>query len=79
MSKEKEIYVTKRNGTKEKFNAEKINTCAIRACDGIAGVSPSELCIDANLQIFDGIKSSDIDKALLNCARDKIYKEPNYS
>jgi ribonucleoside-diphosphate reductase alpha chain len=73
------IQVKKRNGRLENFNVEKINKCAERACEGIKDVSASEILLDAQLQIFNKITTAEIDQALIFSARDKIYKEPNYS
>jgi ribonucleoside-diphosphate reductase alpha chain len=74
-----DIKVKKRNGRLEEFNVEKINASAARACDGIDDVSPSEIVLDAQLQLFDKITSREIDQALIFSAREKIEKEPNYS
>mgnify|MGYP003313174011 CR=1 FL=1 len=73
------MQVKKRNGRLEDFNVEKINLCAERACEGIEDVSASEILLDAQLQIFNKITTAEIDQALIFSARDKIYKEPNYS
>lgn len=73
------ILVKKRNGRLEDFDVSKINACAVRACEGIEDVSASEIVIDANLQIYNKILTSDIDRALIMSARSKIEKEPNYS
>lgn len=73
------IRVKKRNGKLETLNVEKINKCVERACEGVSGVSASEIVLDAHLQLFDGVNTSDIDKALILTARSKIYLEPNYS
>ncbi len=73
------MQVKKRNGRLEEFNVEKINLCAERACEGIEDVSASEILLDAQLQIFNKITTAEIDQALIFSARDKIYKEPNYS
>jgi ribonucleoside-diphosphate reductase alpha chain len=73
------MQVKKRNGRLEDFNVDKINLCAERACKGIDEVSASEIILDAQLQIYSKITTSEIDQALILSARDKIYKEPNYS
>ena len=73
------IKVKKRNGRLDFFEVDKINASAQRACEGISDVSASEIVLDAQLQLFDKIKTSDIDKALILSAREKIEKEPNYS
>ena len=74
-----DIKVKKRNGRLQDFNVDKINACAIRACQGIEDVSASEIVLDAKLQLFDKITTQEIDKALILSAREKIEKEPNYS
>ena len=73
------IKVKKRNGRLEEFAVDKINACAQRACEGIEYVSPSEIVLDAQLQLFDKITTREIDQALIFSAREKIEKEPNYS
>jgi len=74
-----DIKVKKRNGRLESFNVNKINASAERACNDINNVSASEVVLDAQLQLFDKVKTEDIDKALILSAREKIEKEPNYS
>lgn len=73
------IKVKKRNGRLEDFTVDKINASAQRACEGIEDVSPSEIVLDAQLQLFDKITTKEIDQALVLSAREKIEKEPNYS
>jgi ribonucleoside-diphosphate reductase alpha chain len=74
-----DIQVKKRNGRLEAFNVDKINICAERGCEGIRDVSASEIVLDAQLQLYNKISSTEIDQALILSARDKIFKEPNYS
>lgn len=74
-----DIKIKKRNGRLEDFRVDKINASAQRACSGIKDVSPSEIVLDAQLQLFDKITSSEIDQALILSAREKIEKEPSYS
>jgi ribonucleoside-diphosphate reductase alpha chain len=73
------IKVKKRNGRLQDFRVEKINTNVERACEEIQDVSVSEIVLDAQLQLFDKITTSEIDSALILSAREKIEKEPNYS
>lgn len=74
-----DIKIKKRNGRLEGFEVDKINASSQRACSGIKDVSPSEIVLDAQLQLYDKITSSEIDQALILSAREKIEKEPNYS
>ena len=74
-----DIKIKKRNGRLEDFNVNKINASAERACEEVSNVSASEIVLDAQLQLFDKITSTEIDQALILSAREKIEKEPNYS
>lgn len=73
------ILVKKRNGRLEEINIGKINKCAERGCDGLEGVSASEVVLDAHVQLYNKVPTTDIDNALIFSARSKIEKEPNYS
>lgn len=73
------INVKKRNGRLEIFDANKINKVVERASVGLNCVSPSEVVLDARIQLFDKIQTIEIDKALMMTARSKIEKEPEYS
>ena len=74
-----DIKVKKRNGRLEDFAVDKINASAQRACEDIKDVSGSEIVLDAQLQLYNKIPTSEIDQALIFSAREKIEKEPNYS
>jgi ribonucleoside-diphosphate reductase alpha chain len=74
-----EITVKKRNGKTEIFDAEKINKVLIWATEGIAGVSASDVAMNAQIQFYPGIKTSDIHQVLIQSAVDLISdKKPNY-
>lgn len=73
------ITVTKRNGTKEPLNIEKIHKVLSWACEGITGVSVSEIAIKSHIQFYNGIKTSDIQETIIKSAADLISEEtPNY-
>jgi len=75
----KVIHVKKRNGRLEKLYINKINKCVERACENLLDVSASEVVLDAHVQLYDKITTTEIDKALVMSARAKMEKEPNYS
>ena len=77
--KSSNLQVKKRNGRLEKLDISKINTCAERACEDLDNVSPSEVVLDAHVQLYDKITTKEIDQALIMSARQKMEKEPNYS
>lgn len=78
-SKVKEITVKKRNGQLEPLDVNKINKVVERCCKDLEGVSVSEIVLDAHVQLYNKVLTSDIDKALILSAAQKIEKEPNYS
>mgnify|MGYP000650819743 CR=1 FL=1 len=73
------IQVTKRDGTKEALDLEKMHKVVFFACDGVNGVSPSEVEIKSSIQFYTGITSSEIQETLIKSAADLISEEtPNY-
>jgi len=74
-----QVYVTKRNGGKENLDLEKFHKVASFACEGLAGVSSSELEIKTHLQVYDNIKTIDIQETLIKAASELITEDqPNY-
>jgi ribonucleoside-diphosphate reductase alpha chain len=75
----KDIYVLKRDGRKELLNYEKVNKVLEWATDGISSVSASDVAMNAKLQIYSGINTSDIHRVLIQSASDMITEDtPNY-
>jgi ribonucleoside-diphosphate reductase alpha chain len=73
------ISVTKRDGTREPLNINKFHKVAEYACEGLSGVSVSDLEIKTHIQFYNGIKSADIQETLIKAAADLISEEaPNY-
>ena len=71
--------VTKRNGTKELLDIEKLHMVVFYACEGVTGVSPSEVEIKSQIQFYNGMKTSEIQETLIKAAADLISEEtPNY-
>lgn len=74
-----EIMIIKRDGTKVHLDYEKINKVLIWATEGINNVSASDIAMNANLQLFNGIKTEEIHKILIQSASSLIKEEtPNY-
>ena len=75
-----EIRVKKRNGRgDEDLQLEKIHRMVEYACEGLAGVSESQIEMNANIQFYDGITTNDIQEILVRSANDLISLEnPNY-
>ena len=73
------INVIKRNGDKDSLNLAKVHKMVEHACEGLAGVSASQVEISSGIQFFDGIKTSQIQEILVKSASDLISLEyPNY-
>ena len=73
------IQVQKRDGTREPLNINKFHKVAEYACEGLSGVSVSDLEIKTHIQFYNGIKSTDIQETLIKAAADLISEEaPNY-
>ena len=73
------MNVVKRDGRTEEFDANKIHEVLFWATKDIKGVSVSDIEINAKLQLFDGIKSSNIHQLIIQSAADLISEDtPNY-
>ena len=71
--------VRKRNGELESLNLDKIHAMVDCACEGLAGVSPSQVEIQSGIQFYDGITTNEIQEILVRSASDLINLDnPNY-
>ena len=71
--------IVKRDGTREHLNIDKIHKVVEHACEGLAGVSSSQIEMNANIQFYDGMTTSEIQEILVRSANDLISLEtPNY-
>ncbi len=75
-----EIYVTKRDGTRELFNADRINRSIERACrslsDPISMVT--QIATETRLTLYDGITTDEMDKATINAAIQNVKEDIEY-
>ena len=73
------IKVKKRKGHIEPLNLEKMHVMVEQACEGLAGVSASQVEIQSGIQFYDGISTGEIQEILIRSASDLIDLEhPNY-
>jgi ribonucleoside-diphosphate reductase alpha chain len=73
------INVVKRDGEKEPLNLDKFHKVVEHACEGITGVSVSQIELSSQIQFYNNIKTSDIQETLINSAAKLISDEtPNY-
>ena len=73
------IFVVKRDGKREELNLEKIHKVVAWACEGLVGVSQSEIELRAKLQITNETNTKDIHEMLIKSASELISEDgPNY-
>jgi len=74
-----DINVIKRSGSSEPLDINKLHVMVEAACDGLAGVSVSQVEMSSKLQFFDGITTDQIQKILVSSAANLIdLDHPNY-
>ena len=73
------MHVKKRNGDTEAYNVDKIHKVVEWAIKGLNGVSLSDIEMNANLSLHDGITTKEIHQILVKSANDLVTeKNPNY-
>lgn len=73
------MHVTKRDGTTQDFDLDKVHKVLEWATADISGVSISEIEIKANIQLYDKIHAYDIHELLIKSAAELISEHtPNY-
>ena len=74
-----EINVIKRDGSKLPLDLEKLHQVIFYACEGITGVSASQVELNSNISFYDGITTEEIQETMIKAAADLISEEtPNY-
>jgi ribonucleoside-diphosphate reductase alpha chain len=74
------ISITKRNGEKEPFNADKINRSIERAAIGLADPISmvTQIATETQLTLYDGMTTEEMDKATINAAIQNIKEDIEY-
>ena len=73
------ISVVKSDGRTESLDIRKIQKITQEACEGLSGVSSSQVEMNCGIQFYDGIETSDIQKILVKSSADLIdLDNPNY-
>ena len=75
-----EIYITKRDGSKELFNADRINRSIERACFGLIDpiAKVTQIAVDTQVTLYNGITTEELDLATINAAVQNIKDDPDY-
>lgn len=74
------IFVTKRDGTKVPFDANRINRSLERACEGFEDKIQmvTQIATETQLTIYDGISEKEMDEATINTALQNVSEDPDY-
>ncbi|WP_194755574.1 class 1a ribonucleoside-diphosphate reductase subunit alpha [Aliidiomarina indica] len=73
------INVTKRDGTTEALDLDKIHRVISWASEGLRNVSVSQVELKSRIQFYDGIKTADIHETIIRAAAELISDEvPDY-
>ncbi|MBF7072865.1 ribonucleoside-diphosphate reductase subunit alpha [Glaciecola sp. MH2013] len=73
------LLVTKRDGTQEPLELDKIHKVVTWAAKGLSDVSVSQVEINAQIQFYNGIKSAEIHETMIKSAADLISTDaPDY-
>ena len=71
--------IVKRDGTKEPLDISKMHFVVEQACEGLTGVSASQIEMNSHIQFTNNMSSTDIQDILIRSANDLITLEnPNY-
>ncbi len=75
-----DLHITRRDGTKEKFNADKINKSIERACFGLVDpiAKVTQIATDTRLTLYEGITTEELDLATINAAVQNIKDDAEF-
>lgn len=75
-----QIHVVKRDGTKEPFDANKINEAILKACDGLPDQVSKvvQVATELRLTLFDGITTEQLDEAVIQTVLQNVKDDPDY-
>ena len=75
-----EIHVVKRDGTREPFDANKINLALVKASEGLPDQISKVVQVATELQLtlFDGITSEQLDEAVIHTALQNVKDDPDF-
>lgn len=75
-----EIHVVKRDGTREPFDANKINLALVKASEGLRDQVQKvvEVATQLQLTLFDGITSEELDEVVIQTALQNAKDDPDY-
>ena len=74
------IHVTKRDGTREPYNADRINKAIERAATGLPDQisMTTQVATELGITLFDGITTEQLDEAAIGVAVQNVKDDPNF-
>ncbi|MEZ6209229.1 MAG: ribonucleoside-diphosphate reductase subunit alpha [Candidatus Paceibacterota bacterium] len=74
------ITITRRDGTKEIFDADRINRSIERACRGLSDPigMVTQIATETHLTLYDGITEDELDEATINAALQNAQLDPDF-
>ncbi len=71
------LTITKRDGTREPFDADRINRAIERACYGLTNPTAkiTQIASETHLTLYDGITSTELDQAVVNTTVQNIQED----
>lgn len=75
-----DIHVVKRDGTRELFDANKINLALVKASEGLPDQISKVVQVATELQLtlFDGITTEQLDEAVIHTALQNVKDDPDF-
>ena len=75
-----DIHVVKRDGTKELFDANKINLALVAASEGLPDQISKvvQVASEVQLTLFDGITTEQLDEAVIQATLQNVKDDPDY-
>lgn len=75
-----DITVTRRDGTKVHFDADRINRSIERACEGLDNKIQmvTQIATETRLTLYDGVSEKELDDATINAALQNVKEDPDY-
>ncbi len=74
------IHVTKRDGTREPYNADRINKAIERAAEGLDDQisKVTQVATELGITLFDGITTEQLDEAAIGVAVQNVKDDPDF-
>lgn len=75
-----DIHVVKRDGTREPFDANKINLALVAASEGLSDQISKvvQVATELKLTLFDGITTEQLDEAVIHTALQNVKDDPDF-